>query len=256
MKNILFSYPHSSLAIPEWIEQKLNITHEDLVLSMDFGTQRFFEWFEATKLFAQLHFLFWNLNRNISGKHLLTGESYTEFNGLFPSKLSHNAKAVYKTGQKLSKEDQQEILEIYYLPYYKKLVEFILSGKIDFVVDVHSCDPKASGNQAGTWERADIILGNLWDSQGNLNPLKWYITFPSDLMAQLKSGLEAEWLSVSLNIPFSGGNITQEIGKKIPTLQIEINKRVFMTPDLLCVDEEKFQSVNTILERVFQDVLK
>lgn len=255
MKNILFSYPHSSLYVPEEIKEKLNISKEDLIISMDFGTDRFFSWFDSQKLFSEIHFLFGNLNRHISGKHLLTWELYTAFNGLFPEELSHNWKRVYRNWLILSSEEKQKILNLYYIPYYKKLIEFILSKKIDFVIDVHSCDSVTSGNQLWWWKRADIILWNLWDKNWDLVTQKWYITFSSEKLQQLKKLLKGYWLSVSLNNPFSGWNITQQIWKQIPTLQIEINKKIYMSDDLLQVEEEKFQKVNMILEEVFRKTL-
>lgn len=255
MKNILFSYPHSSLYIPENIKEKLNISRDDLILSMDFWTDRFFSWLDSTKLFAEIHFLFWNLNRHISGKHLLTQETYTEFNGLFPTELSHNGKAVYRDWNHLSQEEKQNLIDVYYIPYYQKLVDFIVSRRIDFVVDVHSCDPITSGNQLWSWERADIILWNLWDEKWNIDPKKWYITFPTQLLQLLKFTLEKHGLTVSLNNPFPWWNITQQIWKQIPTLQIEVNKRVYMSDDLLKVEEEKFKRVNDILEKVFREIV-
>lgn len=255
MKNILFSYPHSSFFVPEDIKERLNISREDLILSMDFWTDRFFSWFDATKLFAEIHLLFWNLNRHISWKHLLTQEAYKEFNGLFPTELSHNWKAVYGDWNHLSQEEKQSLIDLYYIPYYKKLVDFIVSRRIDFVVDIHSCDPITSGNQLWSWERADIILWNLWDEKWNIDPKKWYITFSTQLLQQLKATLEKHGLTVSLNNPFPWWNITQQIWKQIPTLQIEVNKRVYMSDDLLRVEEDKFKRVNDILEKVFRDVL-
>ncbi len=254
MKNILFSYPHSSLYIPEEIKERLNISQEDLVVSMDFGTDRFFSWFDTAKVFSEIHFLFWNLNRHISGNHLLTGKSYSQFNWLFPKELIHNWKPVYRESIPLSEAEKQRILDLYYISYYNKLVHFILSWKIDFVIDVHSCDPIAFWNQSWWWERADIILWNLWDVNWQLNPEKWYITFSSELLQKLKWLLESYWLSVSLNSPFAWWNITQQIGKQIPTLQIEINKRVYMSDDLVWIEWEKFTKINNILEEVFKKI--
>lgn len=251
MKNILFSYPHSSLYIPENIKEKLNISRDDLILSMDFWTERFFSWLDSVKIFAKIHFLFWNLNRHISGKHLLTQEFYTDFNWLFPTELSHNWKPVYKERFFLTQEEKKQILELYYIPYYKKLNEFIVSREIDFIVDVHSCDPISAWNQLWWWKRADIILWNLWDKEWNIDPKKWYVTFPTELLQQLKISLEKYWFSVSLNFPFAWWNITQQVWKQIPTLQIEINKSIYMSDDLLKVEEEKIKKVNDILERVF-----
>lgn len=254
MKNILFSYPHSGLYVPPSVESRLNISKNDLILAMDFWTQEFFSGIDTIKVFSELHFLFWNLNRNITGKHLLTRELYNEANGLFPNEIASSGKLIYKEWQELSHEEQWELLETYYKPYYEKLIDFVLSGKVDFVVDVHSCDPESSGKQKWTGKRADIILGNLWDQNGEINPNKGYITFDTPLLQQLKALLESHGLSVSLNSPFSGGNITQQIGEMIPTLQIEVNKRVYMSDDLLSVDREKFQRVNDILEKAITSI--
>ncbi|MDD5212822.1 MAG: N-formylglutamate amidohydrolase [Candidatus Gracilibacteria bacterium] len=253
MKNILFSYPHSSSNIPQGLENKLNVSKEDLIITMDFGTEKFFSGLDSQKLFAEVHLLFGNLNRNISGYHLFTGEKYNTAMSLFPLNLPHNGKNIYKEGEELSEAEKLEIAEKYYIPYYKKISEFILSGKIDLLIDVHSCDPVASGNQAGNGERADIILGNRGDENGNIKNGRDYVTFSPELIQKLRNMLEKHGLKVAINTPFLGGNITQQFGYsegidgKIPTLQIEINKKLYMEDDLLKVDETKFDNINNIL---------
>lgn len=253
MKNILFSYPHSSLEIPEWLENKLNVYKEDLIITMDFWTEQFFSGIDSQKLFAEAHLLFGNLNRNISGYHLFSWEKYNTVMSLFPLNLAHNWKNIYKEWVELSEEEKLEIAEKYYIPYYKKISDFIMSWKIDVLIDVHSCDPVASGNQAWNWERADIILWNQWDENWNLKDWRDYVTFSPELIQKLKNLLEKHGLNVAINSPFLWWNITQQFGHsekkdwKIPTLQIEVNKRLYMEDDLLNINEEKFNNINTIL---------
>lgn len=254
MKNVLFSYPHSSTYVPKEFLKKLNISKKDLILSMDFWTDNFFSWIDSIKIFSQIHFLFWNLNRNISWKHLITWESYNWFNWLFPQELSHNWKLIYNELWPLNEEEKQKVLQTYYIPYYKKLINFILSWKINFVIDVHSCDPIKSWNQTWDWDRPDIILWNLGDENWEVNPLKWYITFPIEKIQKLRYILESYWLNISLNNPFSWWNITQEIWKKIPTLQIEINKKIFMEKNLESINQDKFKKINNILEKSFKEI--
>jgi N-formylglutamate amidohydrolase len=261
MKNILFSYPHSSVNIPKWLENKLNVSKEDLIITMDFWTDHFFSGIDSEKLFAEIHLLFGNLNRNIAGFNLFTWEKYdTVIRSLFPLQLAHNWKNIYKDWIELSEEEKLEITEKYYKPYYKRISDFIMSWKIDVLIDVHSCDPVTTGNQAWYWERADIILWNQWDKNWNIRDWKDYVTFSPELIQKFRNILEKHWLKVAINSPFLWWNITQQfwhsewVDWKIPTLQIEVNKRLYMEDDLLKIDETKFDNINTILSESIKNL--
>lgn len=248
MKNILFSYPHCSSGVPKELEKKLNISKKDLILTMDYKTNLFFSNFKWEKIFAQTHLLFWNLNRHISWTNLLTSKMYNEYNWLFPTKLPHNLKDIYMDWFSLSKKEKSDILKRYYIKYYKSITDIIISKNIDYIIDVHSCDPFSNWNQVWTWKRRDIILWNLWDENGDINKIKWYITFDKEKLNKLKKILEDKWLIVSLNKPFSWWNITQQFWLKKPILQLEINKNLYLEEDLLTLNEEKFKKINLILE--------
>ena len=256
MSRILLTYPHSSLEIPDFVKSRLSVPSEDLAIASDLYTEKLLWALDAQRVFAWTHLFFWNLNRNIEWQNFLTKEQYWEHNWMFQSVLLRDGREIYKSWEWLTDEEKQRLLDLYYKPFYKRVHELLDSWNVDFMFDVHSCDPISSGKQAWSWERADIILWNLWDENWEVKDEVWFVTFSPDILNRIKRILEDGWLSVSLNVPFSWWNITQEFWslKKAQVLQIEVNKRLYLKDDLLTISQDWLRRVDEILTNALRSL--
>lgn len=149
--------------------------------------------------------------------------------------------------------DQKEIerrLSTYYWPYYEK-IEALLNERIEEFGKVLLWDAHSIRKSVPTIRKEDfpdMILGN--NDETTADP-----KIISTALNNLRSG-EFE---ISHNTPFKGGHITRYFGnpeKNIHTLQLEMNKILYMDDDELKFNEERANKVRLVLKRTFNSLIQ
>lgn len=149
--------------------------------------------------------------------------------------------------------DQTEVerrLENYYWPYYAKVQELLDKRKAEFgkvlLFDAHSIRHLVPTIRKEVFP--DMILGN--------NDEK---TAHSDLIQTALKGLSNSEFQVNHNNPFKGGHITRYFGKPSEnqhTLQLEMNKNLYMDDEETSYHPERASKMQTILKPTFENLIQ
>lgn len=133
-------------------------------------------------------------------------------------------------------------IERYYWPYYEAMEREAVNLRARFGrvwhLNMHSMPPHTNNGAF------DIVLGDL-DGQ-SCHP---------DFLAVVQARFEAHGLRVTQNRPYKGAQLTRTFGlpaKGSESLQIEISKGLYMKPDLVTLDRDKYVK----LQRAIEDVVK
>jgi formiminoglutamase len=159
-------------------------------------------------------------------------------------------KAVYLPGKEPDRRLIDDLLQRFYYPYHRKIAQDMATDpSLICGLDCHSMleFPPGRGNSAEK-ERPFICLSNGGDENGYGKNDE--IFCPPDLINLLadclRSQFPAEAESITLNDPFSGGHISQMHGRQIPWIQVELNRRAYLSrpwfdPDTLRVERYRLE---------------
>ena len=149
--------------------------------------------------------------------------------------------------------NQQEVerrLNTYYWPYYAKIESLLKERKEEFgkvlLWDAHSIRKNVPTIQKEDFP--DMILGNNDET-----------TADAALISTALSNLRGGAYEISHNTPFKGGHITRYFGKPnmgVHTLQLEMNKVLYMDDQELNFHEMRANKVRTVLKQTFQELIK
>lgn len=158
---------------------------------------------------------------------------------------------IYVSEEKIPNQKEIERrLSTYYWPYYEK-IEALLNERIEEFGKVLLWDAHSIRKSVPTIRKEDfpdMILGN--NDETTADP-----KIISTALNNLRSG-EFE---ISHNTPFKGGHITRYFGKpekNIHTLQLEMNKILYMDDDELKFNEERAKKVRLVLKRTFNSLIQ
>lgn len=158
---------------------------------------------------------------------------------------------IYVSDDKIPNQHEIERrLNTYYWPYYAK-IETLLNERIEEFGKVLLWDAHSIRKSVPTIRKEDfpdMILGN--NDETTAGP-----KIISTALNNLRSG-EFE---ISHNTPFKGGHITRYFGKpekNIHTLQLEMNKILYMNDDELKFNEERANKVRLVLKRTFNSLIQ
>lgn len=151
----------------------------------------------------------------------------------------------------ITQKELNDRIEKYYRPFHDKLENLITQTKKHFGfcihIDAHSMPSKGelAHSDAGQ-ERKDIVLGDQFGK--SCSPLL------TELVEHhfIKAGL-----SVSRNVPYAGGFITQNYGKPtqdVHTLQIEHNRKLYMNENSNEILPKRFESLQKTLHNLVTNV--
>jgi N-formylglutamate amidohydrolase len=151
----------------------------------------------------------------------------------------------------ITQKELKDRIEKYYRPFHEKLENLIAQIKKQFGfcihIDAHSMPSqgKLAHSDAGE-QRKDIVLGDRFG------------TSCSPLLTELveKHFINAG-LSVSRNMPYQGGFITQNYGKpaqNVHTLQIEHNRKLYMNKNSNEILQKRFESLQKTLHNLITSV--
>lgn len=174
----------------------------------------------------------------------------------FPDGLIKSAtcydRPIYKEGKQPSEETRNILISKYYDEYHQKLRNALLNPNIVIALDCHSMAEIAPAVSPDTGNIRPLI--NLGDAEGT--------ACDSEITQKLKKsfvevfGFNDE--EVSINKPFKGGFITRNYGNKpIPWIQIEMNRKLYLSEDYFSYDSLKMKGnrLNELNEK-FREVLQ
>nr|WP_240969537.1 N-formylglutamate amidohydrolase [Sneathiella limimaris] len=130
--------------------------------------------------------------------------------------------------RKLSFAEAEHRITACHMPYHEALQRLIEKCRRQFgfalVIDCHSM-PGNSGREMAEPPLSDFILGNRFGR-----------TCPQEITDLVAATLQEKDHSVAFNSPYAGGYITRtyaDLARNIYTLQIEINRDLYMDPKAL-----------------------
>lgn len=144
----------------------------------------------------------------------------------------------------------QRRLDNYYWPYYEK-VQSLLNERVDefgkaLLWDAHSIRHLVPTIRKDVFP--DMILGN---NDGK--------TADQNLIDTALTNLSSGKYGVNHNTPFKGGHITRYFGKpenNIHTLQLEMNKILYMDDEEMNFNSERANEVRLILKKTFNALIQ
>lgn len=149
---------------------------------------------------------------------------------------SHTAqgKAIYQKNRIPNKDTLRLLLKKYYRPYHEGLERL---GKAPFLIagiDCHTMLEKAPITTHLYGKRRPFIcLSNRGDHDGNKVKGR-RLTCPSEMIRSLRSFLREEFPEqaddITLNDPFLGGYIVRHHSRNLPWIQIELNRKSYLSP--------------------------
>lgn len=248
---IIISVPHSGIKFPSNIKKhykKRMLKHLD---DTDWYVHKLYEFASEMGItIIKANYSRWviDLNRNPDciplyndGRLITTNTPTTDFYG----------NKIYRSKQ--LEPDKKEIarrLTEYYWPYYKQLEILLEERKKEFgkvlLWDAHSIRHLVSTIQSDPFP--DMILGN-----NNCT------TAQQELINVALSELKSGKFKVNHNTPFKGGHITRYFGKpenKVHTMQLEMNKILYMDDNEITFNSDRAQEVSAILQKTFKSLIK
>lgn len=151
----------------------------------------------------------------------------------------------------LSQKELQERIKLYYQPFHDTLAKLIQDTKEQFGfcihIDAHSMPSKGTrshDDEGGI--RADIVPGDR--NSTSCSPT---------LTDFIDKHFQAAGCSVARNSPYPGGYITEHYGnpsQNTHSIQIEINRRLYMNEQNYGKNTEDFENLRTIIENLIYKV--
>ena len=236
---ILFSSPHSGSNYFDWFLNQTSLdmlsirSSEDAFVGDIFESAPFFGSYLMESLIPRA-ILDLNRSRNDLDPKIIANYESKNINSRVASGLGviprvvGNGQNIYS--KKLSLSAVQFRIDNYYNPYHQKLSSLLRFLKEKFgcaiLVDCHSMPSEVLKYKKNKFQRLpDIILGD-----------RFGMSCDARIVDFLQSVFEDEGFTVSRNIPFSGGYITQLYGrpvKNIHSVQIEISRALYMNEKLI-----------------------
>jgi N-formylglutamate amidohydrolase len=160
--------------------------------------------------------------------------------GVFPKIILNEN--IYKN--KLPVSYANSILDFYYDPFHETLSNQISDLLNRFGVCYHFDLHTMPSNAVRQFKKKiDIVLGNNYGKSSS-----------PELLNHMQKNFENHGLNVELNNPYAGGFITRNYGKPsqgIETIQIEINRSLYMNEEQLLVNNIK--PLQEIFKKTFEN---
>jgi len=247
----IISLPHCSKRIPADIRPALALTEEEIMTSVDIGSEEIFGRLPATGVLrAEWSRLVVDLNRD---------SRRLDDKGLVP-RLDYQGRLVYREGMYPDGSALEERVARYYLPFHRAMVEMLALPDVMGLLDCHSMNGvgPARAPDAGRG-RKDVVLGNNGDARGEEVRDRGRLTCPRRVIAAARAAFEGEGFSVSLNEPYSGGFITTTYGRRLVeegkmAIQVEINQALFVDSHGKRVLPQPLEAVRDRVSKAFEKI--
>src|SRR3989339_46134 len=228
LRPILISIAHSSIYVPKEIKERMFLSDFDIKKMSDLYTDEIFDIKNYYKVEAHISRLVCDPNRapdDIQSESELCSEGVVV-------RVNEDGKQVYK--EPPTPEMIMKRIETYHKAFHDEIDNNI--NKVKFMIDGHSmCSigPYAKADRGK--DRPDICLGNRLYSSCNFEFTRFWQEAFTDL-----------GYSVSINKPYSGHFV---LGyhchrQRIPGIQIEINRKLFMNEETLEPNNNQIKLLN------------
>ena len=221
---ILISIPHGGTKIPKEAEHLFRLDLQEVLRDGDTWVREIFDFREAVEVLIDTPIPRVIIDLNRQSEDLPP----KNFDGVVKTKsLFYNQ--VWEDPNGLPKTIQEELIEKYYRPYYRKVSEALQIPSLKLAIDCHSMLPKDPFDEAAP-KRPLFCISNRGGRQGQQETEP--VSAPQEILQSLQHLLEKEFGkgSVLLNSPFKGGQITRYFSKEsaVPWLQLEVNRSLYL----------------------------
>ncbi|MEJ2056776.1 MAG: N-formylglutamate amidohydrolase [Desulfofustis sp.] len=174
-------------------------------------------------------------------------------------------KGIYRRNRIPSKDARRRLLKKYHTPYHEGLGKKSKKSGLFCGIDCHTMLNRApvSSSEPGR-RRPFICLSNRGDRRGNRVKGR-HLTCPPEMIRSLADFLihhfpeEAD--NIKLNEPFTGGYIIQRHSRHLPWIQIELNRKSYLSPEYydpenLCVCHQRLVQLRNGLLAAISDFVR
>ena len=227
---LLISVPHAGLDVPDEVQDRCILSHEDIVKDGDEGAAA----------------IFWPLAPHVEG--FITTDIARAIVDLNRAEEDFRKDGVIKThtcwdvpvySEYPPPELIETLLERYHRPYHRRLTELAASG-VRMGIDCHTM--AAEGPPVGPDQGQPRPPACLGDGEELTCPTPWR----DQLVTRFREAFGEH--PVTVNDPFAGGFIIRAHYRELPWLQLELSRAPFMP------DEEKTARVLEALENWCRDM--
>jgi N-formylglutamate deformylase len=253
---VLVSVPHAGISVPDIERKLLSATEDTLLRDADLFVDRLYA--NAPRRGASL--VAAEISRYVVDLNRATDDVDREAVPEHPSpkpelprgliwRLSTEGKVVLT--RPMTMLEYHERLARYYHPYQNKIAEELTARREKFgyaiLIDGHSMPSVGrAGHTDPGRRRADVVPG-----------VRGGTSCARELQDLVVSHFKSAGLSVAVDDPYKGGNITATYGKPKEnwhTIQIELNRDLYMD-EVRCVPKDaEFRALATILEGLVERV--
>ena len=144
-------------------------------------------------------------------------------------------KGIYSKNRIPNKATLHLLLKKYYTPYHQGLMQKSRKPYLFCGLDCHTMlDRAPSISSSPGRKRPFICLSNRGDRRGNKVEGR-KLTCPPEMIRSLLRHLQEQFpeesADITLNDPFLGGYIVRRHSKRLPWIQIELNRRSYLSPE-------------------------
>ncbi len=247
---VILSIPHAGTQFPKDIKKHYNKRLRNYLDDTDWFLHKLYDFAPSLGITViKANLSRWVIDLNRDPKNIPLYNDTRIITSITP-RTDFFGNELYKSKDHIpdAKEIQRRIAT-YYTPYHNTLQELIATKKDEFgrvlLWDAHSIRHKVSTIQEATFP--DMILGN-----------NDYKTAHPKLIETALNSLKSGPFNVSDNTPFKGGQITRHFGNpkaNIHTLQLEMNKILYMDDNELHYNTERADIVKALLKTTLHNVI-
>lgn len=241
---LLISVPHGGYTIPLDLQPRISIDLHDIFPDSDPCTRQIYAFENEVYYYhdSDTARAVIDLNRTMDDLPPANPDGVIKSHTIM-------GKEVYRNGCQPDTLMIRKLLHKYYLPYHRKLTEYMEDTSLLCGLDCHSMleflpdiEPVKKN------ERPFICLGNCGDEGGEGDDSE--LTCHPDLIQLLADCLRSEFPeeaeNIVLNTPFRGGHISRFHSKDLPWIQIELNRRAYLRkpwfdPETLRVEKDRLE---------------
>lgn len=242
-KNIILSLPHGSYHIPKNLidsVQPIFFEQDNRLLKnfSDFATRYLIptDFPKDQIIIANFSRVLWDPNRSIATSDIF---QETDFWGI----------CFWKSP--LTKSQKEKLLTKYYTVYHKvlskKLETFHTQHKNIVLLDIHDTWAYLLTENSFKKREGGFPELNIWDGFWKYCDKK----ILKKISALCKKYLQ---LDISMNIPYSGGYISQNYSKKYSTLQLEFWRHLYMDENTQKIDKKKMKNLRENFKKVLINI--
>lgn len=203
---LLISVPHAGQIIPQEVKDYCALSPEQILADSDEGAAEIYDLKSEVAGFVTT-----DIARAIVDMN--RAENNRSRDGIIKTHTSYDVQVYH---QPIGEDLIETLLDRYYRPYHKQLLEVSVNFKFGFDCHTMAAVGPPSAKDSGC-ERPNICLSNA------------YGTCPQDWFEKITHCFEESFNSeVSIDHPFKGGYIVRSHSSEIPWVQVELSRAPFL----------------------------